>query len=104
MRNSAALKIAQTALQEIRLLLNRGNNDQALEVAEALRNLPIVETNRVQAKTTRQSINHYLHRHPDRKTLSHWQDIITYDDDYGIHDAPESPINGGAQVLPFAIK
>ncbi len=104
MRNSAALKIAQTALQEIRLLLHRGKSEQALEVAEALRNLPIIESNHVQAKTTRQSINHYLHHHPDRKSLSHWQDIITYDDDYGIHDSHEPSLSGGAQVLPFAVK
>lgn len=104
MRNSAALKIAQTALQEIRLLLHRGNHEQALEVAEAMRNLPMIETNRVQAKTTRKSINHYLHRHPDRKSLSHWQDIITYDDDYGIHDSHVPSISGGALVLPFAVK
>lgn len=99
MRNRTALKIAKIGLQEIRLLLHKGKTEQALEVAEALRNLPLKETNRDQTNATRQGITHYLNRYEDRKKLSHWQEIETYDDSYGITEPPERDEDSRPKVI-----
>lgn len=76
MLNRTALKIAKTSFQEIRLLLYQGNTQQALEMAEALRNLPLHESSESQADNTHNAILGYLQRYPDRRSVSHWGDLL----------------------------
>lgn len=87
MLNSTALNIAKTGLQEIRILLHKGRARQALEMAEALRNLPVEEGNQYQNTATKQGLKDYLKKHSDRKKLSHWQKLIARETIEGISDS-----------------
>lgn len=76
MQHSIALLIAYTSLQEIRVLLRQGEDGQALEVADALKNLPVDQANSAQAENTREGIVTYLSNHPERRDLPHWRDLL----------------------------
>ncbi len=80
MKPAMSLKIAKTAIQEIRLLLRSGNYEQALEIAEALRNLPLTQDNEAQSHDIEKSLVSYFNKHPDRKKLSHWDYCFHFHD------------------------
>lgn len=76
MKPTTSLKIAKTAIQEIRLLLLCGRVAQALEMAEALRNLPLTEANKAQSKDIERGLVSYFNQYPERKNLSHWEFVF----------------------------
>lgn len=76
MDHGIALQIAKTGILEIRVLLRSSKVDQALEIAEALKNIPLQESNAAQSEDMERSITNYLARYPERRELSHWQSLF----------------------------
>ncbi len=71
-----ALVIAKVVGQEIRVLLRENSIDKSLEIAEALRNLPLDGSNAAQAYDTERTICRYLKRYPHRQDLPHWKTLL----------------------------
>lgn len=76
MGNEKALKLAVTGLTEVRLLLRAGKVQQALELAEALRNIPSDNNAYGKVADLNRSLEKYFSKYPDRLTLTHWKSVI----------------------------
>ena len=72
MKKDDSLKLANTILTEIRLLLNQGAYKQALDVAEMGMILPKTESDITKEKVTCEYFIKYLVDHPDRQMLPHF--------------------------------
>ncbi len=71
-----SLDLTTTGLKEIRLLINSGRHHQALEVAEALKNVTPEASTPAKEMDIRKSLDRYFKKYPHRKDLSHWSEVF----------------------------
>lgn len=86
MKNKTAVGIARSSLLEIRILLRQEKNEQALEIADAVTNLPVDESNLDQEQDVLARVKAYLDNHEDRAEMKHWQSFMRNIKVVGRHD------------------